>query len=409
MMHAKTVPISCQRYGLAPVENLRWETPTPYIVDDTVTNVTNATTFGNTCIQQFYPFEAAEATKQLWNNPQNPPVEGEDCLFLNVWAPLDALTGDPRYKPVGELKAVVVWIYGGSLELGSSSIPLYDGASLAKNQDIVVVTINYRTNVFGFPASPDLPLEKNNLGYLDQEQALLWVTRNARRFGGDEARVTIMGQSAGAKSVSAALARHPPFQSYSAAVLLSGAIADLSLLTKPPSDPALAYENFNNFATAMGCTGSPGRERLDCLRAVPAEKIKEYTNGNGTGTGPFGSPLVDNSTYFPRPFSRVHANITARVPMLIGVLEDDGRFFTITEANITTFLRSSLSISGELVANWQEDEEDMVRSLYPGLSDAEVMSKAFRDVAFTCPSSLWADGYTESLSIKNVYRYMYGA
>jgi len=93
--------------------------------------------------------------------------------------------------------------------------------------------------------------------------------------------------------------------------------------------------------------------------------------------------IFDSSTYFPRPFSRVHANITARVPMLIGVLEDDGSFFTITETNITTFLRSSLSISGELVANWQEDEEDMVRSLYPGLSDAEVMSKAFRDVAFT--------------------------
>ena len=91
--------------------------------------------------------------------------------------------------------------------------------------------------------------------------------------------------------MSAALARHPPFQPYSAAVLLSGAIPDLSPLTKPPSDPALAYENFNNFATAMGCTGQPGEERLGCLRAVPAEKIEEYVNGNETG--PFGFPLVD--------------------------------------------------------------------------------------------------------------------
>ncbi|KAK7445161.1 hypothetical protein VKT23_009592 [Stygiomarasmius scandens] len=70
------------RYALAPVETLRWGIPTPYIVDDTVTNVTNATTFGNTCIQQFYPVEMAEGIKQLLNNPENPPVEGEDCLFL---------------------------------------------------------------------------------------------------------------------------------------------------------------------------------------------------------------------------------------------------------------------------------------------------------------------------------------
>jgi carboxylesterase type B len=63
---------------------------------------------------------------------------------------------------------VLVWIYGGSLNFGTASLPVYDGASIAANQGIILVTFNYRTNVFGFPRSPDLPLAGNNLGYLDQ-------------------------------------------------------------------------------------------------------------------------------------------------------------------------------------------------------------------------------------------------
>lgn len=79
-----------------------------------------------------------------------------------------------------------------SLAFGTASIPAYDGTSLAANQDIVVVTFNYRTNVFGFPGSPDLPLQGNNLGFLDQELALQWVQANIRQFGGDPTSVTIM-------------------------------------------------------------------------------------------------------------------------------------------------------------------------------------------------------------------------
>lgn len=72
-----------------------------------------------------------------------------------------------------------------SLAFGTASIPAYDGTSIALNQDIIVVTINYRTNVFGFPGAPDLPLTGNNLGYLDQELALEWVQLNIANFGGD--------------------------------------------------------------------------------------------------------------------------------------------------------------------------------------------------------------------------------
>ena len=75
---------------------------------------------------------------------------------------------------------------------GTASLPLYDGASFAKNQDVVFVSFNYRTNVFGFPTAPDLLASHNNLGLLDQELALAWVQDNIAQFGGDKNQVTVM-------------------------------------------------------------------------------------------------------------------------------------------------------------------------------------------------------------------------
>ncbi|EEB86826.1 hypothetical protein MPER_16074, partial [Moniliophthora perniciosa FA553] len=110
-----------------------------------------------------------------------------------------------------------------SLAFGTASLPIYDGTSVATNQDIVVVTINYRTNIFGFPSSSDLPPEANNLGFFDQELALKWVQDNIANFGGDPTKVTIMGESAGSLSVAAAIVRHTEANpSFRAAVMLSG-------------------------------------------------------------------------------------------------------------------------------------------------------------------------------------------
>lgn len=79
-----------------------------------------------------------------------------------------------------------------SFEFGTASVPLYDGRSFAKNQNVVFVSFNYRTNVFGFPTASDLPVSHNNLGLLDQELALDWVQDNIAQFGGDKSKVTLM-------------------------------------------------------------------------------------------------------------------------------------------------------------------------------------------------------------------------
>lgn len=83
--------------------------------------------------------------------------ESEDCLNLNIFAPA---------SPALELKPVIFWMYGGSFSFGSGSLPLYDGSGFAANQDVVIVTINYRTNVFGFPGSSELAKEEQNLGFV---------------------------------------------------------------------------------------------------------------------------------------------------------------------------------------------------------------------------------------------------
>ncbi|KAF8142673.1 Carboxylesterase family-domain-containing protein, partial [Mycena galopus ATCC 62051] len=177
-----------------------------------------------------------------------------------------------------------------ALAFGTAWTPEYDGASLALNQNIVEVSFNYRTNVFGFPQSPDLPLAGNNLGYLDQELAFTWVQNNIAKFGGDPTQVTIMGQSAGAASVAAAYVRHPPGTApFRGAIMLSGAVESRS--------PAPSFTSFNAMASAVGCNQSPGAARLACLKQVPASTIRTYTNGASSGTW---GASVDRSVSYSR-------------------------------------------------------------------------------------------------------------
>lgn len=112
---------------------------------------------------------------------------------------------------------VLVWIYGGGFKFGNAGQPIYDGSHFAALEDVIVVSINYRTNVFGFPLAPDITnLTERNLGLLDQRTALYWVQNNIEEFGGDPDRVTIFGQSAGGYSVDVLLTAlwpdGPPFQ-----------------------------------------------------------------------------------------------------------------------------------------------------------------------------------------------------
>ena len=190
----------------------------------------------------------------------------EDCLYLNIWTP--AKKGNKAHLPV------LVYFFGGGFMGGDGSEPRYDGESMARN-GIVTVTVNYRLNVFGFFAHPELTKESphhasGNYGLLDQSAALQWVQHNIAAFGGDPRRVTIAGESAGSISVSAQMAS--PLSKHS----IAGAIGESGSLlgTLSPVSLADAEQSGLKFADIAGA-GS-----LAALRDLPAGKLLEAAAGH---------------------------------------------------------------------------------------------------------------------------------
>jgi len=164
-------------FAQPPIDELRWQPPQPVVA---WSQPLDATKFGAACPQP---------EDRFFN--LTPPVQDEACLFLNVWAPKNA-----------KALPVMVWIHGGSNRMGAGSLPIYDGTRLAQ-RGVVLVTLNYRVGYLGFFAHDALDAEKNggNFGLQDQIAALKWVQANIAAFGGDPARVTVFGESAGAGSI----------------------------------------------------------------------------------------------------------------------------------------------------------------------------------------------------------------
>src|SRR5215472_10371162 len=167
-----------------PAGDLRWKPPQPV---KNWQGVRKADKFGPRCMQR-----AIFGDMNFRSNGM-----GEDCLYLNVWAP--AKLGNEKYP-------VLVYFFGGGFMAGDGSEPRYDGESMAR-KGIVTVTVNYRLGVFGFFAHPELTKESprhasGNYALLDQTAALQWVQKNIAAYGGDPKKVTIAGESAGSIAVS---------------------------------------------------------------------------------------------------------------------------------------------------------------------------------------------------------------
>jgi para-nitrobenzyl esterase len=180
----------------------------------------------------------------------------EDCLYLNVWAPAS-----------GKGLPVLVYFYGGGFIAGDGSEYRYDGESMAK-RGIVAVTVNYRLGIFGFLAHPDLTKESvhhasGNYGLLDQHAALEWVQQNIAAFGGDPARVTIGGESAGSISVCAQMA------SPLSKGLFAGAIGESGGLMGniKPISLEMAEQAGSAFVSGLGL------KSIGELRAMPAADL----------------------------------------------------------------------------------------------------------------------------------------
>ena len=201
-------------YAAPPVGALRWRPPQ---TARSWEGVRLADKMGALCIQP-----PAGGDPGVGPGPMS-----EDCLTLNVWAPIDRGTA-----PL----PVMVWIHGGGFTSGAGSIPWYHGNRFAAVDDIVVVAINYRLGVLGFTHLPELGeayAGSVNCGILDQVAALHWVADNIAAFGGDPQQITVFGESAGAFSVGCLLVSPLAKGLFHRAIAESGAFPDLPMARKP--------------------------------------------------------------------------------------------------------------------------------------------------------------------------------
>ncbi|CZR57922.1 related to acetylcholinesterase precursor [Phialocephala subalpina] len=309
-------------YALPPVGNLRWEPPQKYNGSSTI----NGTNFGYSCPAVVSPPPNATAVAKA--NVTAAGLEildlvdevgttfGEDCLTLNVWT--KPQTGDAK-------KAVLVWIYGGGFVYGNTDNPGYNGQYIADQEDVVLVSMNYRLNIFGFPGNP---AGTNNLGLLDQRLAIEWVRDNIENFGGDTSRITIFGQSAGGASVD-----YFTF-AWTSDPIVSGLISESgTVFGIKPNSNATNTASWFNVSSTLGCgdATSDSTSVLECMRTKPYTSIISAipSSNSVTGLGGFG-PAVDGVVVFDDYLSRAESGNFIKAPLLVGNADyEAGLFQTI--------------------------------------------------------------------------------
>ncbi len=338
-------------YAKPPVGDLRWRAP---VAAEPWSGARAAKAFGAICPQ------LPPDPKGLYFDGVAP--QSEDCLTLNVWAPKAA-----RKLPV------MVWIHGGALIGGSSAEPVYDGTKLAK-QGIIFVSINYRVGLYGYLAHPALSAESpqhlsGNYGLLDQIAALRWVRDNIAAFGGDPARVTIAGESAGGLSVMALLASPEAHGLFRGAISESGYMPSYRTLHDASRNLPSAEEGGLALAKAAGLSTAADLRKADLVTLFKA--------GIATGWQP--EPVVDGVT-LKRQIAEVFAHgEQAHVPVLAGFNEGEIRSLMFlmpqnvpdTQAAYVADIRKRFG-----------DQADAFLKIYPGVDPKADAMMATRDAIY---------------------------
>ncbi|EJT99692.1 carboxylesterase from carbohydrate esterase [Dacryopinax primogenitus] len=242
----------------------------------------------------------------------------EDCLYLNIWTPYLPLSSNPS---TSALKPVHVYIHGGAYTSGAGSD--YDGGVQVSRGDIVVVTINYRLTTLGFLALGD-GTTNGNFGLADMVTALDWVQNYITAFGGDPARVTITGGSAGAGAVRALMESPMAIGKFAAAAPQSNLDGMLyastySVYYTIPQEVAVAADPI---LAATGCntTENDPAATLACLRAYNATELVYMSN--------VARYVVVDGTYITSTELPVNGSgPVADVHLMMGSMSDDGNSF----------------------------------------------------------------------------------
>jgi len=329
------------RYAKPPVRDLRWKEPQPI----SWKGVYNADRKMPECIQVLRPHNI--------NHYFGEEPTCEDCLYMNIWAPPDstATSGLP----------VIVFIYGGGGTIGSSGMANYDGEQVAK-RGAVFVNFNYRVGILGFMAHPELTQEQGghsgNYGYLDQNAALKWISRNIAKFGGDPAKVIISGQSAGAGSVV-----QQTFSPLSKG-LFRGAVMLSSCNWTGEGTPLAAGEK-----TGLEIQQLLKANSLDDMRQVPADRILALQSESQVGASTRGvrtSGVIDGY-FMPKTKAAIlETHEINDVPIIASFTHDEASNEMKRAANVVEYKAAATRI-------FSTAAEEFLK-LYPAATAADVKS-----------------------------------
>ncbi len=361
-------------FAKPPVGQLRWKAP-----------------------QAMANWTGVKQTKEFGPRPMQTMVFGdmnsrsdglsEDCLYLNVWTPAKHNT---KNLPV------LVYFYGGGNVAGDASEPRYDGESMAK-KGVVVITCNYRLNIFGFFTHPELTAEalykaSGNYGMLDQAAALKWVQKNIAQFGGDPKKITIAGESAGSIAVSCQMA------SPLSKGIIAGAIGESGAGINPTMAPIPLVEGEKQ---GIEFLQKVGIKSVKELRAMSTREVYEIYNDSKL----FGFPIVIDNYFLPKSLPQIFAaKEQAQVPILVG--------WNSAEIPGQAFMQGQPYKDENYVARvkneYPADFEEVLK-LYPHGSEKEIELSATAlasDRFISYSTWKWFDLHRNNSS-QPVYRYLY--
>jgi para-nitrobenzyl esterase len=353
-------------FAVPPVGDLRWKAPQPPAKWEGVKQTT----------------KFAPAAMQGGNPPSG---KSEDCLYLNIWTPA---------KSANDKIPVMVYIYGGGFAGGSTSESWISGEKLAK-KGVVLVSIAYRVNQFGFLALPELSAENpnhvsGNYGILDQIAGLKWIQKNIAAFGGDPKKVTIFGESAGAISVSMLCA------SPLAKGLFSGAISQSGGSFGPTRPTTFPGENMKTLKQAeeSGKTymQKAGVSSIAELRKIEAEKLP-----SGFGM-PGGWPITDGYVIPDDQHRLYEAGKYNDVAVLIGYNSDEGASFS-REKTPEEYMAG-------VKARYGKFADELIKAYPAGTNSVPKTARDLaRDAAFGWQTWAWANLQSKTGKSKVYYYY----
>jgi para-nitrobenzyl esterase len=349
-------------FARPPVGPLRFGAPQPA---EPWAGVREATAFGPAAAQSTIDVEYVPGFS-LWEGIGR---TSEDCLTVNVWTP--ALTGR---------RPVVMWVHGGAFLKGAGSQDLYDGATLARRGDVVVVTANYRLGAFGFLGLDDDRFAAN-AGLLDQLAVLDWVAGHAAVFGGDPGNVTVMGESAGAISVSALMTSPRAAGRFHRVVAQSGAGRRIA-------SAGQAADMADRLLTRLGLD----RHRPDALFEISTDRIVSAqvavsvdVRRDDIGAG--FQPWVDGALLPRQPLNGLAAGVAAGMPFLAGTNEHEMNLWRVLEPGLRALDEAGLAARVQrLVGEAAGGLLAAYRAARPAAAPAELWQAIWTDREFGIPS-----------------------